>query len=363
MEDKTTDCRLTVDLTREEYIAFQQLMDKFAGLGRGRWGRAVIMVLFSLSLIALAMYELVHGGEMDWLSGITGLLLLVFSLLSPALEPVLLKRKAGRMYDESIAGGYSYYGTVRLLSDRIEKEGAELTASIPLNGTAFFVESRDMMIWGSDRTRTIVLPARYLTPEFAAAVRQAADRLPMQNRRFFGRLQPQSQPAAPLNTERPAVLWEQTVCYTLEELQKLLRDTLVQNFSRRLPLFGVLSALTGLALGWNDETIWPCVAYFLAALFLLTLLNLLMPLWRLPRHEEQVPPATRQMQFTLTERGLKLRSERQVDCVSWRSIAHVIDRGDYVEFLWHQHFARIPKRCIVDFPAFDRLIEAYWKNK
>ena len=34
MEDKTTDCRLTVDLTREEYIAFQQLMDKFAGLGR-----------------------------------------------------------------------------------------------------------------------------------------------------------------------------------------------------------------------------------------------------------------------------------------------------------------------------------------
>ena len=116
MEDKTTDCRLTVDLTREEYIAFQQLMDKFAGLGRGRWGRAVIMVLFSLSLIALAMYELVHGGEMDWLTGITGLLLLVFSLLSPALEPVLLKRKAGRMYDESIAGGYSYYGTVRLLS-------------------------------------------------------------------------------------------------------------------------------------------------------------------------------------------------------------------------------------------------------
>ena len=145
MEDKTTDCRLTVDLTREEYIAFQQLMDKFAGLGRGRWGRAVIMVLFSLSLIALALYELVRGGEMDWLSGITGLLLLVFSLLSPALEPVLLKRKAGRMYDESITGGYSYYGTVRLLSDRIEKEGVELTASIPLNGTAFFVESRDML--------------------------------------------------------------------------------------------------------------------------------------------------------------------------------------------------------------------------
>lgn len=363
MEDNMTENRLTVNLTQEDFIAFQRLMDKFAGMGRGRWGRAVIMVLFSLSLIALAMYDLVRGGEMDWLTGIMGMLLLLFSLLIPVLETVLLKRRAARMYNESIDAGYSYYGTVRLFADRIEKEGMEMTVSIPLNATAFFIESSDMMVWGSDRTRTIVLPARYLTPEFAAAVRQAADRLPMQNRRFFGRLQPQSQPAAPANTERPAVLWEQTVCYTLEELQKLLRDTMVQNFSRRLPLFGVLSALTGLALGWNDETIWPCVAYFLAALFLLTLLNLLMPLWRLPRHEEQVPPAARQMQFTLTDRGLKLRSERQVECVSWGSIAHVIDRGTYVEFLWHQHFARIPKRSIADFPAFDRLIEEYWKNK
>lgn len=362
MDNHMTITQLAVDLNRAEFIEFRYTMDRFAGMGRGRWTRAVIMSLFSLSLIVLALMELVQENVMDWLTGGLGLAMLLFSLLNAVLEPVVLKKRAGRAYDESIAAGYTYYGTVQLYSDRLEKVGDELTVSVPVNGTAFFLESRGMMIWGSDRTRSIVLPARCLTPEFAAAVRQAADRIPNTHRRFFGRVQPQSQPVQPTLNEKPAVLWEQTVTYTLEELQQLLRSTLALNYSRRLPSYGLFSLLTGLALGWNGESILPCVAYFLATLFFFTLLSLLMPLWRLPRHEEQAPPATRQMHFILTERGLKLRSERQEECVSWHAIAHVIDKGEYVEFQWQHKFARLPKRCIPDFPTFDGLIGQYWKR-
>lgn len=363
MDEKTALTPLAVDLTREEFVDFRYVMDRFAGMGRGRWTRAVIMSLFSLSLIVLALMELVKEGQADWLTGIVGLLMLLISLLSAVLEPVILKKRAARAYDESIAAGYSYYGTVRLYSDRIEKEGAELTVSIPINGTAFFLECPEMMVWGSDRTRSIVLPARYLTPEFAAAVRHAADRIPTGHRRFYGRVVPQGQVPTPAAAEKPAVLWEQTVTYTLEELQALLRNVLVQNYSQRLPMFGLLSVMAGLAMGWNGESIVPCVMYFLATLFFLTLLNLLMPLWQLPRHEEQVPPAARQMQFVLTDRGFKLHAERQEDCVPWGAIAHIIDRGDYVEFQWQRKSARIPKRCIPDFEAFDGLITQYWKHK
>ncbi len=362
MDNNTAITRLAVDLNRKEFIEFRYTMDRFAGMGRGRWTRAVIMSLFSLSLIVLALVELVQEGIMDWLTGGLGLVMLLTSLLSAVLEPVILKKRAGHAYDESIAAGYTYYGTVQLFSDRIEKVGEELTVSISINGTAFFLESRDMMVWGSDRTRSIVLPARCLTPEFAAAVRQAADRIPNAHRRFFGRVQPQGQPVEPTASEKPAVLWEQTVTYTLKELQQLLRSTLALNYSRRLPVFGLFSVMTGLALGWNGESILPCIAYFLATLFFFTLLSLLMPLWQLPRHEEQAPPATRQIHFTLTDRGLKLRSERQEDCVSWHAIAHVMDKGEYVEFQWQHKFARIPKRCIPDFEAFDGLITQYWKH-
>lgn len=362
MDDKTTNALLTVDLTREEFIDFRYVMDRFAGMGRGRWTRAIIMSLFSLSLIVLALVELVKEGQADWLTGIVGLLMLLVSLLIAVLEPVILKKRAGRAYDQSIAAGYSYYGTVRLYSDRIEKEGTEQTVTIPINGTAFFLECKEMMVWGSDRTRSIVLPARYLTAESAAALRHAADRIPTGHRRFNGRVVPQGQVPAPVVTEKPTVLWEQTVTYTLEEFQSLLRSVLKQNYSQRLPMFGLLSVLTGLALGWNGESVVPCVMYFLATLFFLTLLNLLMPLWRLPRHEEQVPPSARQIQFALTDRGFRLHSERQEDCVPWGAIAHVMDKGDYVEFQWQHTFARIPKRCIPDFEAFDGIITKYWKH-
>ena len=96
MDDKTTNALLTVDLTREEFIDFRYVMDRFAGMGRGRWTRAIIMSLFSLSLIVLALVELVKEGQADWLTGIVGLLMLLVSLLIAVLEPVILKKRAGR---------------------------------------------------------------------------------------------------------------------------------------------------------------------------------------------------------------------------------------------------------------------------
>lgn len=362
MENTALMAEFLTDLNKEEVVGFQLLMNRFAGTGRGRWMRLCVALLFSASLIALCVSETVQTGEIDWLTGIIGGLLALVSLGFTIVEPLLLKKQAARSYEESCAAGYSFFGTVRVYPDRIEKEGRGVSVTIPLNGTAFFLENPEMLVIGSDRTRSIVLSARCTTQEQAAAVRQAVERIPVNHRRFYGRLLPRGEKIEPAPWSEPAVLWQQTVCYTLAELGSMLRNGLRQNYIRRVPLFALVSLLAGLALGWNNQSVIPCVLYFLLCMLLLTVLNWGLPSMRIPRNEEQAPPASRQLQWTLTDRGLRLRSERQEDCVPWSAVAHVIDRGDYVEFCWYNRSARLPRRCIEDFEAFDGMISQYWKN-
>lgn len=351
------------DLTREEYIAYHMLSARTVGPLRGRKVQLIATGIMCFLLLAAVLYGWTAFGEMDWLTlGLTVALAAV-SVLLWVLIPRRFRRQAERYYEEQQAVGYRYYGTIEVRPTEIVKVGEELTTVIPLNANALFIENTDMLVWISRQGRAIVLPARCMTQESAAAVRAAADRLPAQNRRFIGRLQPLGQ----VPTEPPAVpdpvVWEKQVLYTPAEYAALAKSRVLSQYWRRLPMLATFSLLVAVMFGWSDTSALPGMLFFLATLAVQTVFHLVLPYTRVPRDPQSLPERMRTVQVTFTQRGVKLRDGDNFAAVPWSAVDHVYDRGDYAEVIYHRQGLRIPKREIEDLEAFNGLLHQYWRNK
>lgn len=354
-----------VDLTREEYIAFTMQMARAFGPLRSRTGQLIASLACCGLVAALTVYDMYLFGQPDWLliglSAVMALVAIGFWLYVPHR----MRRRAGTEYDQMIECGYSYCGELHISDSEVAKVSEEVTTRVRLDGHAVFMESADMLVFIGSEQRAIVLPARCLTKEAADRLRQAADRLPPTSRRFFGRIQPQGQVVTPPVREEQTVLWEQTIHYDPRETLDILKARTLQQFWTRLPHFALMSMLLALAFGWSDTSIWPCVLFFLGALALLTVFNLVMPLSRLRRMQRAgyAPSPNSALQVKFTERGVRMLEGERFACAPWSRIEHVYDRGEYAEMLWKQHFLRIPKRCIPDIAAFDAILKRCRNNK
>ncbi len=351
------------DLNREEYIAYYMLSARTVGPLRGRKFQLISTGILFFILLSALLYGWLELGMMDWLTlGLTVVLGAV-SLLLWFLIPLRFRRQAERFYDEQVAVGYSYYGTVQVCPTEIVKVGEEMTSTIPLNGNALFIEDRDMLVWISRQGRAIVLPARCMTAESAAMVRAAADRLPTSNRRFISRLQPLGQiPSPPAPVEDP-VVWEKQVVYTPAEFAALAKSRVVSQYWRRLPMLATLSLLLAVMFGWSDTSFVPGMLAFLTAMAVLTVFRLVLPYTRVPRDPDAVPERLRTVQVIFSQRGVKLRDGDNFAAVPWSSVEHVYDRGDYAEVLYHGQGLRIPKREIDDLEGFNALLHRHWRNR
>lgn len=365
MEDTTRpeQTGLAVDLTREEYIGYHLLLTRISSPVSMRAVQVLLSLLCGAALLLTGIYSWLAREAVEWDILALSAAVLVLTVISRIAAPARMKKRAGALYDESIDSGYSYYGYLQVYPDRIEKVGKEFTTTIPVQEDTLFVESPEYMVWINREQRAIVLPARCMTAQAAADVRRAADRLPARNRRFFGRLAAQGQPAQPPQEIAYTVLWEQTLEYTPEEYRAQMRYMATQRYRRRLPMLGIISAAMGLLLGWSDTAIWPCVPWFLAIFAVLTLLNWGIPLRRYAAAADALPRQARQLWVSFSDRGMRMRQDTRYATIPWRAFNHIIDRGDYVELLRREQSVRIPKRCIDDLPAFDAMITHYWHNK
>ena len=232
-----------------------------------------------------------------------------------------------------------------------------------LNGGTLFIENPEMMVFLTANRRSIVIPARYLTAESASVIRAAADKLPYRNRRFLGRVVPQGQTPDVACPPEDTVLWEQTVRYEPEELADLIRHNVTQNYMKRLPFFSVTSVMFGVAVGWNGDSILPCIGFFLLFFGLTTLFNLVMPRSRARLIAAQADIAGRTVAIKLTDRGVWMTDPNKGFAVlPWSVIEHVVDRDTFVEISRGPQSIRIPKRYIDNLSAFDTLISTYWKK-
>ena len=110
-----------VDLSREEYIAFNMLLAKNGGMLRFRKGQLVIFgLMMAFSLVMLAV-EFFMFQSLD----VVMILVVAFIALTGGFllfgMPAYLRRNAGRAYDQSVLGGHEYYGMVYVYEDRLEK--------------------------------------------------------------------------------------------------------------------------------------------------------------------------------------------------------------------------------------------------
>lgn len=354
-----------VDLTREEYVRYSLQMARAFGPMRSRTVQLISSLVCCGALAALTIYDMYLFGKPDWLLIGLSVALAVLAIGFWLYVPHRLRSRAAVEYDRMIECGYNYCGELQISDTEITKIGEELTTRVRLDGHAMFIESADSLVFIGSEQRAIVLPARCLTKEIADRLRQAADRLPPASRRFFGRICPQGQVVLPAAPTTQTVLWEQTIHYNPQETLDILKARTRQQFWTRLPHFAVMSTVLALMFGWSETSIWPCVLIFLGSLALLTVFNLVIPLFRLQKMQRMgyAPTPTSALQVKLTDRGVRMLEGDRFACAPWSQIEHVYDRGEYAEMLWKQHFLRIPKRCITDIGEFDTIITRCRNNK
>ncbi len=349
-----------VDLNREEFIAYYDLSARTACPLRGHRGRLILTGVLAALLTGAFLYQYAVWGEWDLPMLLLTAGLVLLALFTGLYLPRRLRRQAARLYEETMATGYDYYGTVTVHSAEIVKQGQEVTTTIPLDQTTFFVETADMQLFIHRQGRALVLPARCMTSEAAAAVRTAADRLPTANRRFVARLQAQGLTPTP-STGVPAVtVWDKTVRYTAEELTAVLQGRVRSAYGRRIPSICGMSLLAGLIYGWGQESVTTAMIACGVCFGLLTLFTFLLPY----RRASRIPEDTHQtVQVTLTDRGVQLREGEQFAAFPWRAVRHVYDRGDHAEMLFPRGASLyLPKREIGDMAVFEAILGQYWKT-
>jgi len=346
------------DLKKEESVAFTLLQAEVTGPLRRKKATRIMSVTFFLLMGGITLWDWHMMGKIDPLFACSVPIMWLPALFTEWIVPAMLKKRAAKAYDRAAAAGNTFRGEVRLYPDRIEKVTNIGGTKIPLNGHTLFVETADMLAFFNRFNPAVVLPARCMTEELAAAVRKAADTLPLQNRRFFSCLQPKGEPVtAPAETEPLPTLWECNFSYTEEEAAAVLRRSLIARFWRMSPGMAAVSLLGGLMMG--SHSLWSMVLYFVLCFGVLTLFNLVLPLGRVkqmvgnPAYMEQNRGAVKIDRYAIR---VSMGKEGEMP-LPWVENVHVYDKDGFAEIAAGRHtMFYVPKRCITDLEGFNRVI-------
>lgn len=354
-----------VDLDREEYIKFNLLIARNGGLLRFRKGQiflSLTMLLFSLGMI---VYEKVIYNTVDTVMllmvlfiGVTGSLLL-FGI------PTYIRRSAGRAYDQSLMGGYDYFGMVRVYPDRIEKDNGSTVSVVRFADNAGYIETSDMMILLSSSSRAIVLPARCMTGADADMVRRVVlPGIPIVRQRLLDRMVPRaSHRMSPPDFSEERTAPEELVVISLEyqpaEFTKMMSDSALRAYVRMLPLYSGLALLSAIMFGLLSG-LGVGILVFLGILGVLLLLNMMSARSRAAMALQRMPYDGMKLRLSLTEQGIVLRAANGEDTrFGWNAIRRAVERPDCVEFYTTNSFIRVPKRCIEDMEQLRRVVDAH----
>ena len=352
-----------VDLNKEEFVAFHMLTARYFGPLRQRIPTLVVSALSFLMLAGYAAFEWATKnfvGSPDPVLLVGALLVLIPSLLVCGYVPYRLRRTAAKQYDRSVDAGMDYCGQLIVYPDCIEKVGHATTGHVRLDERTLFIETAEMMVISVIGSPAIVLPARCMTDEMAAAVRDAMNRVPARNRRFVARLQCRGEAVpAPTPKAKPEELWVTTFTYTPDEYATVLRGIIQQHFWRLSPLLAVVAVMGAFAFGYNGESLMPCIGYFLAFMAVLILVNLVLPLRRVKRQAASLSAHDLTLQVRLDTMAVRTKLPKGAEnWVLWCDVDHVYEREDFVEIVHNKKASLfIPKRCIDDLGALDAAIK------
>ena len=357
-----------VDMTREEYIAFNMLVAKTMGILRHRKGQSLLFaVLLSLCLGMMMVSRLVFH-YVDMISLLLFLLVLGVGLLLLFGLPGYLRRTAARAYDRTIQGGYDFYGIVRVLADRMEKESKSkgICSAIYYAKNAVYIESKDMMILLAPGSRAIVLPARCMTEKDAELVRRrVTDGVDAVRQRLLHKMTPLAgcrihvqEDGFPSLTREEEKVIAVSVQYRPKEYVELATDKAGRKFIKMLPLFVGTALVLGLAMALTVGFIWG-LTVFVGLLTLLFLFQVEGCRVKAKRRIKRLVGELPELEFRFSGRGIAVRTARQKGDIQypWFMVTRAVERPQCVEFYTDSGFFRIPKREIADLTALKELVD------
>lgn len=350
-----------VDLTREEFVSFRMLLARVNGPLKMRLPTMIMAALCCVALLALALVEWFEAGKQGYPDPtllVGALLVLLPGFYTCFYVPAKMKKTAGLQYDRSVRSGMSYCGRLEIYPDRVEKIGMSASTCAVMDRNTLFIETGEMMVFTAAGSPALVLPGRCLTDGLAAQIRQAADRLPMQNRRFIARVRTGGEVVAAPTEEKPEELWVSTFTYTEEEYAAVLKGVLIQHFWKMAPLLMATAVVGSYLFGYDGKTLLSCVPFFLVMTGIFLLFNLILPLSRVKRQVPYTSAHDRTLQVRLDTMALRLKLPKGAESwVLWCDVDHVYDKDTFVEVVHNKRATlHIPKRCIEDVKAFDAIV-------
>lgn len=352
-----------VDLNEQEFMAFHMALAKKMGALRTQ---TPIMILFAVYLvvdIVTFVKEYIDTGTFSLSLAIIALVTLACAALSMTVVPARIKKnaKAGFL----VGNQNGYYGEITVTPYAIMKNIGSETVTIPFSEQTLYVEDKEFMAFTTaGQQRSIVLPARCMTPDMAAQVRQAvfAPNVSIQ-RRVFARMEARASAPIPRRDflAAPQTLYLVDFQYTEAELSKLFMDVALKQYFQSLPTVAAMSILAGLLMAiLQEQVLWfPCLS--LGIIFGYLLITVITA----KNRGKKTDAVQNRTHLSLTDQGITLRISPSGQHLNfgWQSVERAVEREAYVEF-FHSggNLLRIPKRAIEDFEEFRRVVDEHFKK-
>ena len=373
-----------VDLNREEFIRFNLLNLRLNGLMRFRKGLLVVLGVLGVMNVLVLILDARSGVVDPVMIALLALLLLIGAGYLFGI-PAYVRRSSGKAYDSSRASGYEYHGMVTLYPDRMEKKSAGEVSRIPF-GEAVYVETADLILLMSPRSKAIVLPSRCVTDADADRVRQAVfAAVPPSRQKLYKRfasvasrrLEP---PGWMRDGDSPASSewggeeeYRVYVAYTPEEYRKMTADAAWKNFVRLLPLYsgGGLICAVLMLLAYGVGAGLAAFVFLMALSFAGCVLAPRGNVRRLLQAAGQAPTldvSFRQEGLVMVSQspvpqGYPQESGRRESRCAWSLITRAVENPDSVDIYVGSQSFRLPKRCIGDMDLFRGLVDRRLKRE
>ena len=272
-----------VDLTEEEVVSMQMLIEKRLGRLRLHKMTTVILGFYALLTAVFTTVQWWKTGQIDWIF-VAGLLLML-ALFAAILWyiPYTFRKQAQKAYRQRNFTGY--YGMVTMTIFSIMKTSASIVDGFSLNQDVLYVETQDGMAFVPQQGKFILLPARCLTEEDAAFIRRVVFASGSRLRtKVFARMQARAtahipERDDPVRGELPLMRCD--IQYTEEEWTRRQVQHSQRQMMTVLPVRMGIAIAIGMSVGMYTEQFLSGLLVGLAIL----VIGLLLPWWRVRRRQ------------------------------------------------------------------------------
>ena len=351
---------IPVDLNEQEYLDFNLTLARRMGALRLQKPMLFLFAVYLAVDVISLIKEFVDTGRISWTLLIIAAVTLACGCLVLTVMPARIRKTAKASFLMGNQNGY--YGELTVTPHAVMKNIGDETITVPLDEHSIYLEDKGFMAFTAQgQSRSIVLPARCVTPQMATAIREAvfAPTARIQ-RRVFARMDAAAPAAIPRRDfpAPPQTLYTLDFAYTEQEAAKLFKDVAMKQYFQSLPTVSAMAIMAGLLLTILQEQVFWFPLISLGIIFGYLLLLLLQA-----RARGKNPVATEnRTHVTLTDRGVELRISPTGQRISfgWQGVERAVERADCVEFFYSgNNLLRIPKRAIDDFDELKRIVDTH----